>query len=140
MKNITTNDDKILELKEHIKVKRASLKEARLFRPATNCSLEFEDGLKCNLRTLTRDRAIKLLVKLNTIMLSVKDLGLEAEYKIGDYLLTDWISDIQLKMEELTYKAEKQKLQALEKKLDSMLSSDKQVELELDSIADLLKI
>jgi hypothetical protein len=131
------NDTKILELKAQIKEKKNKLKKLKKFVPITNCSIEV-DTVRYNLQVLNKEQLITLLVKLNSIRLSVVDLELE-EYFISGYKIEDWISDIKSRLEILSLKEEENKLLVLENKLHTLLSTDKKVELEIDSIESMLK-
>jgi hypothetical protein len=80
-----------------------------------------------------------LLIKVNMMAMSAKDLGLDiSNVIISGYSLADWIDDIKNYMKVQSYKDEKKKLNQLEKQLDALLSDDKRTELEIDSIAALL--
>jgi len=131
------NDTKILELKAQIKEKKNKLKKLKKFVPITNCSIEV-DTVRYNLQVLNKEQLITLLVKLNSIRLSVVDLELE-EYFISGYKIEDWISDIKSRLEILSLKEEENKLLVLENKLHTLLSTDKKVELEIDSIESMIK-
>jgi hypothetical protein len=137
MSNIN-NDQRILELKKQIEIKKEKLKQSERFSPITNLSIEFE-GDRYNLNVLQKQELINLLIRLNIYLISAKDLGIETEYIISGYKLEDWITDIKAKMDILSRKDEERNLKALEDKLTKLLSEDKKVELELNEIADLLK-
>mgnify|MGYP003306582600 FL=1 len=80
-----------------------------------------------------------LLIKVNMIAMSAKDLGMDiSQVEISGYKLTDWLDDIRNKLKIQKYKEEKRKLEKLEKQLDALLSDDKRTELEIDNIAALL--
>jgi hypothetical protein len=130
------NDERILLLKEQIQAKKDKLGKITRFTPVTNCSLEL-DGVRFNLNVLDQDKLIQLAVKINAYIMSAKDLGYT--FKIGTYTLEEWLTDIKAKLDILSKKDEEKSLTAMEAKLAKMLSDEKQVELELDEIADLLK-
>ncbi|ASA22586.1 hypothetical protein [Paenibacillus donghaensis] len=132
------NDQKILELKKQIEVKKEKLSKSQKFTPITNCSIEI-DGVRHNIQVLQKEQILNLLIKLNAYVLSAKDLGVLESYNVSGYHVQDWITDLKLKFEILNRKDEEQKLKAMESKLDKLLSDDKKVELELDEIANLLK-
>lgn len=132
------NDTRILQLQEAIKKKKKAMGKAERFAPVTNCSLLL-DGERTNIHTLDRPKAIVLLVKLNVLKTSAEDLGFENEYELNGYKVEDWMEDIQTKLRLLSRIEEEKQLKTLESKLNKLLSDDKKVELELDSIANLLK-
>lgn len=131
------NDQKILELKNQIKEKKDNLKKAKKFVPITNCSIEV-DGQRYNIQALPKDQLMILAVKVNVYRLSVDDLGY-SDFTISGFKLDEWITDINNKLAVIVQREEESKLQALENKLSTLLSSDKQIELEIESIASLLK-
>jgi len=103
-----------------------------------NCNLDL-DGIRYNLHSLTtKESLIQLLIKLNVFKQSAVELKLLDECNFSGYNVRDWMSDVQLKLEILSF-SEERKLKTLEQKLDDLLSNDKKIELELDSIQDLIK-
>lgn len=133
------NDKRIVQLKEAIVKKKEELGKVQKFIPFTNCSLSFRGNL-INIHTLNLITAQDLLIELNTIRLSVNDLGIKIEdYKLGNYNLLEWMSDIKAKMDVLKVKDEEVKLREMERTLDKLMSEAKRTELELDSIAEMLK-
>lgn len=106
----------------------------------TNCNLDL-DGIRYNLHSLTtKESLIQLLIKLNVFKQSAVELKLLGECNFSGYNVRDWMSDVQLKLEILSFSEEEErKLKTLEQKLDDLLSNEKKIELELDSIQDLIK-
>lgn len=81
-----------------------------------------------------------LLIKLNALLISAKDLEIDTStLMISGSSLDDWIADVKANLEVQRYKAEKKKLDMLEKQLTALLSDDKQTELQIDSLEELLK-
>ena len=130
------NDERIMQLKQQIEAKRTELtSQTCRFTPVTNCLLVI-DKVTYNLHVESSEL---LLIKVNMMAMSAKDLGLDiSKVIISGYSLADWIDDIQNYMKVQSYKDEKRKLNQLEKQLDALLSDDKRTELEIDSIAALL--
>lgn len=130
------NDDRIMQLKKQISVKREELsKRTSRFVPITNCLLVL-DKVTYNLHVESSEM---LLIKLNMISMSAKDLEIDTDnLMISGYSLNDWITDVKSNLEVQKYKKEKNDLNALEKKLDALLSEDKQTELKIDELAALL--
>jgi hypothetical protein len=136
MSNIN-NDQRILELKKQIEIKKEKLKQSERFSPITNLSIEFE-GERYNLNVLQKQDLTTILIRLNAYLLSTKNLGIE-DYSISGYSLNNWITDIKAKIDILSRKDEERNLKALEDKLSKMLSDDKKIELELNEIESLIK-
>ena len=129
------NDKRILELTKQIEAKRKAIGPARRFEPVTNCHLKL-DGDTFNFYTLAGEPLTYLLVRLNSLRLSADDLGVELP--MSGYKLQDWIVDLKARLAHLNAKGELKRLAALEKQLETLLSSDKQTELAVDAIADLI--
>lgn len=132
------NDQKILKLKEQIEEKKKLVSKSKKFSPVTNCSIEL-DGVRHNIQVLTKEQLIQMLIKLNAYAASAENLGLLDEYTISGYKVTEWIEDLQSKLDYINRKNEEQKLKSMETKLDKLLSDEKKVELEIDEIEALLK-
>ena len=134
---MNNNDIKILELKNKIENKRNNIKELKRFNPITNCILILR-GESYNLNVQDKQQLINLLVELNSLYLSYKDLDIEDEYLLNGFSLEDWISDIKQKIDIINIKAETKKLNELENKLNKMLSQDKKTEMELNDIENMI--
>lgn len=135
---MSKNDDRILELKKQIDIKKKMLIEKKVrFTPETNCVLEL-DGVKYNLNVCADDALAMLMIKLNAYVMSAKDLNIPVP-KISGYSINMWINDIKSKLAVSTLKREENELKKMESKLDKLLSDDKKTELEIDEIAALLK-
>lgn len=132
------NDDRIMQLKEQIEKKREELAASNTSRfiPITNCLLVI-DKTTYNLHV---DSSELLLIKLNSMRLSAKDLGIDtSKLMISGYSLDNWITDVKNNLSIQNYRTEKKKLDSLEKQLTALLSDDKQTELQIDSLEELLK-
>lgn len=134
---MSRNDERIMNLKKQIEEKREKLsKQTGKFVPITNCLLTI-DKVTYNLHVESNEL---LLIKLNMMSMSAKDLGLDiSTIVISGYSLADWIEDVNNFLKVKAYKEEKSKLNRLEKQLDTLLSDDKKTELEINSIEALLK-
>lgn len=127
-----TNDERIIKLKNQIEEKKAELSNEDVkFVPKTNCLLVLDDTTY-NLHVHT---SYQLLIKVNMMVMSAKDLGLDPDkFMISGYSISDWLDDIKNYIKADKYKEEKSKLDKLEKQLDNLLSDAKRTELEIDSI------
>jgi len=140
MSKQNANDEKIMQLKFQIQEKKKKLKNKKKFTPETNCNLEL-DGVRYNIQVPNKEILTTLLVKLNMYRLSVIDPHLELidDFIISGYTVDEWIKDIKLKLEILRYEEEDRKLKELERKLENLLSHEKQVSLAIDEIESLIK-
>jgi len=132
------NDQKIMELKKQIEIKKEILSRSEKFSPITNCSIEF-GGKRHSIHVMKKDEIIDLMVKLNVHAMSARDLGLLGDYTISGYNITDWMKDLKAKLEVVSRKDEEAKLKMMETKLHKLLSEDKKVALELEEIESMLK-
>lgn len=133
----TKNDEKVLLLKDEIKKKEEELnKLSTSFAPKTNLIFgkrNLNVAKENDLLEITRE--LILAQKVDEEIKS-KDFGFNEEYfKIHGYTIEDWLHDIKKKMESMRVMQEKQKLSKLKAKLETLLSEDKRVELELDEIS-----
>jgi hypothetical protein len=78
-------------------------------------------------------------VKLNSYLLSAKDLGLHNDFTISGFSLSDWMSDLNSRLMIVNRKTEEDKLRGLENKLHNLLSNDTKIELEINDIVSQLK-
>lgn len=131
-----SNDKRILELKEQIRLKRDKLSSIGRFTPVTNCILDL-DGNKLNIQVLKKDQLILLACKLQSYKNSAIELDLELV--ISGFSVDDWIKDIKSRIDILSVKDEELKLKQMEDKLTTLLSNEKRVELEINEIEQLLK-
>jgi hypothetical protein len=133
---IKSNDTRIIELKKAIKQKQNELKDkTNKFAPITNCLL-YINGITYNLHVDVNEF---LLVRLNAWKLAAQDIGINPEtLDVSGYPITDWITDVKNKLEVEEYKKEKRKLNELEKRLTSLLSEEKQTELQIDEIEKMI--
>lgn len=132
------NDERILELRKQIAAKKEKIGKIGRFTAVTNCSLEL-DGVRYNLNVLNKEQLLQVLIRLNAYFMSAKALKIVTDVEYSGYKLDEWITDVNSKLEILNKKDEEKKLSAMEAKLEKLLSDEKQVELELDNIADFLK-
>lgn len=135
---MSKNDDRILELKKQIEVKKKDLSERKVrFLSETNCILEL-DGNKYNLNVLDDGALMLLMLKINVYIMSARNLNMPLPAFSG-YTVDLWISDIKNKLAVSGMKKEEVDLKKMETKLDKLLSEDKKTELEIDDIAASLK-
>jgi hypothetical protein len=135
---VNVNDNRILELRAQIEKKKEKMKEVNRFSPVTNCSLEIDEE-RYNLNVLTVYQLTLLQIKLNSYLISARDLGVSDTFMIAGFTIQDWLTDVKGRLDILSRKDQEKQLKFMEEKLDKLLSQDKKVELELKAIADILK-
>ncbi|MDI0267867.1 hypothetical protein QIW52_17895 [Clostridioides difficile] len=129
------SDNKIIILKEQIKLKKEKLDSIKKITPKTNCILSWDDN-KINIQVLKKNELILLVSKLHSYNIASKDLGLNLI--MSGYDVQDWIDDIKSKLDILTINEERTKLEEMERKLMELLSNEKKVELEINKIEAML--
>ena len=137
MKN---NDSKILELKEQIKEKKAKLCKRPTYKTSMilNLSTTYcrEDDI--NLNTLDTFSLISLLARLLQLKQSAEMFMDAVYFHIGSNSIEDWISDVKNKIVYKMQATRRKELEKMEEDLSSLLTNEKQTEIKVDSIADLL--
>lgn len=135
---VKKNDDRILELKKKIESEREALKESHSrFQPTTSCILEFA-GQKYNLNAMSANDLLLLLSLLSVIEQANTEIAEEMQFikpaTVNGYLLTEWITDIRKKLDQVLYREKKAKLDKLEKQLTDLLTGETQTKLKVDSL------
>lgn len=114
------NYDRIMQLKEQIEKKREELAASNTIRfiPITNCLLVI-DKTTYNLHV---DSSELLLIKLNSMRLSAKDLGIDtSKLMISGYSLDNWITDVKNNLSIQNYRTKKKKIGFFRKTTDSII-------------------
>ncbi len=136
-----SNDEMILKLKEQIVDRKAEFdKLPKNFVAETSCIYIDETGAKHNLRVMTKDQLIPLMVKLHMYEMSALDLEIDGYIKISGFAIGSWIHDIRGRLDEIKRREAEKALKSDEKLLDSLLSEDKKTELALKDIAARLEV
>lgn len=132
---MSKNDNRILALQKKVDEKEKALEIAKKrFAPITNCLLQL-DGKTYNLHAMAIDEVILALVRINSMIISAKELDIDPEeVKICGFSLVDWKNDLDAKRNSGNIAKETAALKEMKKKLHQLLSADKKVELEIDNI------
>lgn len=132
MKDI--NDTKIIELSNKID-KSLEIKntENKKFIPKT-CLVITVDGKEYNINVLSKQDLLMLLLKLNSYKMSAENFIDIRTFDICEYNIEDWICDIKNKYDILNNKEKIKNAEKIKSKLNSLLSSDKKVEIEISNL------
>lgn len=130
------NDERVLQLQKLIESKKKELGKIGKFTSTTNNILDL-DGQTINLNVLSKNGLTLLLIKLNALKMSAKELELECV--VGGHSVEIWMEDVQGKLDILSKMDKQKELKKLEAVLEGMLSENKKIELQLDNIENLLK-
>lgn len=145
-KKTQTPDDKITQLLTLVETQRAAIAEAErpVFR--TNRTFSFIDGDLNKSHNLAVVSDVGLLIKMAAHVADAaagyyriaKEILGEGEnppfFIWNGYSDKDWLHDIRLRVSQIRLKAQREKLQALEERLDKIISPERRRELELQAI------
>lgn len=132
-------DNYVLRLIEDIKTKEKELGKKPTFSPKTTCIFTFNNN-KINIHTLDVGNVNFYLVYFNSFYLSAIDLSIDPATVIYEgFSINDWIYDLHQRANMLEWAQKSNQCTELKNKLDKLLSEDKQKELQLNNIADLIK-
>ena len=146
VKKTQTPDDKITQLLALVETQRAAIAEAErpVFR--TNRTFSFIDGDLNKSHNLAVVSDVGLLIKMAAHVADAaagyyriaKEILGEGEnppvFTWNGYTNEAWTHDIRLRVSQIRLKAQREKLQALEERLDKIISPERRRELELQAI------
>lgn len=139
---MSANDKQIEQYRQAVESKREELGTEP--RPAfiTNQLLQLDphDTSKLNLNLLNDEAKCVDAVRLLMLQVQAHDaaneaLGTNLKLLIGGYSSDDWIADIKSRLTVIKWKAEKVKLDKMDKKLQALLSEDAKTK---NAIADIV--
>lgn len=142
-------DTKTLALIREINRKKSEL--AKLERPAwrTNCSFCPLEGSTNGATNLHVENDVKKLLKIAAYLIGTSERYYQAGTQLevdniptftwSGYTLEDWLYDIQTRVKKIQISSERQKLEALESRLNAIISPELRAELELQAIAEELE-
>ena len=134
----TNNDKVILNLQKEIGIKKDLLKKSKVkFSPITNGSITI-NGINKNILTFNKQELLLTIAQLSAQKEGLKKILPSEEIIINSYSIDDWITDLTNKYNYLNVAEEEKRLKELEDKLHNLLSNDKKVEIEIDSIRKLI--
>lgn len=145
-KKSPTPDDKITQLLAKVEAQKAAIAEAErpVFR--TNRTFSFVDGDLNKSHNLAVVSDIASLLKMmahvaaaarsyHLVSMGILDAGEKPPtFTWNGYTEDDWFHDIKLRVSQIRLKAQREKLQELEARLDKIISPERRRELELRAI------
>lgn len=120
-------------------MRRAGLGELKKPQWTTSCSLQLPGFERINIQVET-DLALLSIAAFQLESMDVAICRAEERFDASiahtwkSYAITDWISDIGLRIRITQMQSEQQRLEALERCLDALLSQDQRREMELAKI------
>lgn len=146
---MASTDKKTLELIAQVKAKKAAIAKAEKPTYKTNCSFSYIEGNKGSATNLHVESDVRKLICISAFLIeravnytrAAGILGVEKppEFTWDGYTVEDWIGDLKMKIAKVQIVAEKKKLEALEERLNKIISPEKRAQLELEAIASELE-
>lgn len=146
---MAATDKKTLELIAQVKAKKAAIAKAEKPSYNTNLSFSYVEGNRSGATNLNVETDVRKLISIAAFLtersaaylVAAKLLGVDKppEFTWDGFTVEDWIADLKMKITKIQIVAEKKKLEALEERLNKIISPEKRAELELEAIANELE-
>lgn len=138
-----TADDKTLQLIQEVTKQKKEIATAERSRFVTNCNFSYFVGSP-NVINLHVESSVETLVKIVAFLLervgrydeAAKFLGIESPppFTWQGFPVSDWIADVKTRLGKVQIEAKKKKLEALEARLNSIVSPELRAQMELEAI------
>jgi hypothetical protein len=138
-------DEKTLQLIAEVKKQKEEIARAERPNWITNCSFSYTTGaggaptnihVEANIPTLVSIVGF-LLDKERSYNEAAKVLGTSTpDFTWGGFSVKDWISDIKQRIDKIQIATKRKKLEALEARLNAIISPELRAQMELDAIAN----
>lgn len=143
----TKTDAKTLELIQAVKRQKEDIAKAERPNWATNCSFSYNEngGNAVNLHVESNIRNLICIAsflrdKANSYKETAAELGVEApDFTWQGFSVKDWLEDVKLRINKVQIASKKKKLEALEERLNKIISPELRAEMELEAIQNELK-
>lgn len=143
----TKTDKKTLELIAEIKKRKAEI--AKIDRPnwKTNCAFPYVEGSSStqNIQVLSSTQelikiAAFLIEKKARFEEAAKLLGIESppSFEWNGFSCEDWTEDLKARINKIQISSKRKNLEALESRLNSVISPELKAQMELDAISEAL--
>ena len=140
-------DEKTLALIKEVKDRKAEI--AKIMKPnwITNCSFSLQSGaaptnlhVESDVARLIRYAGILITAETN-YRAAAAALGVESvpDFMWDNSSVVDWLADIKSRINQVQIASKKKKLEALEARLNAVISPELRAEMELEAIEALLK-
>lgn len=110
---------------------------------STTCQLNLSQNFKVNIQSAKEDTLREALAQLLIIEdysnKASKMLNLKNEFKFDGYSVAEWVSDMESRIAKIKLKTEKEKLEKLQLRIESITSEDQKRQRELQRIIDELE-
>jgi hypothetical protein len=146
---MSTHDQEVIALINEVTKRKAEIAQLGKIDWKTNCTFSFMETKLVDVVNIHVEKSIKALVGIVGFLLSaekahndaVSKLEIEAPaFKWSGYTVEEWVSDIKNRINQIEVSSKKAKLEALETRLDSIVSPELRQELELKAIKESLGV
>jgi len=143
----TKTDSKTLELIQQVKRQKEDIAKAERPNWTTNCSFSYTEQsrdavnihVEANIRNLVCIASF-LVEKEKSYKETAKVLGVDApDFSWQGFAVKDWLEDIKMRINKVQIASKKKKLEALEGRLNAIISPELRAEMELEAIEAELK-
>ena len=142
---MAATDKKTLELIAQVKAKKQAIAKAEKPAYKTNCSFSYIEGNRGSATNIHVETDIKKLILMAAFLterngsyqnVALKVLGVEKppEFTWDGYTVDEWVGDIKQRIAKIQISSEKKKLEALEARLNSIVSPELKAQMELEAI------
>lgn len=142
-----TTDDLVLELLKKVQKKKDEIKAAKKApKWKTNLSIGRDQTTthgRVNIMTRTDpneiiDWYIFLMTKVDNITKAAEALGLPTDLTWLNFPISDWMEDLKTRAAQLSIDEKKKEMEALDKRVNKLVSPDQRREMELKALQELL--
>lgn len=138
-------DKKVQEFFKIVQQKKAEIAKAEKPNWKTNCSFSYvkDSSSRINLQVVASVEELILILaflidKNQSFDKAQAILGTDLKFNWMGFTLEEWKSDIQTRVNKVQISKKKQELEALESRLDKLVSPELKAQMELDEISKLL--
>lgn len=146
-KSKNSADQQTLNLIEEVKRRRAEIEEIKNPSWKTNCSFPWNERKREDTLVLHQITDIGTLIKIAAFLMSAEENYIKAHCLLGrpdvapkftwnGFSLEDWLCDIKFRIDKLNLSAKQDKLDALEARLNAIISPELKTRLELEAITN----
>jgi hypothetical protein len=138
-------DKKVQEFFKVVQQKKTEIAKAEKPDWKTNCSFSYnkDSGSRINLQVVADVEELVMMLaflidKNQSFDKAQSFLGTDLEFKWMGFTFNEWKSDIQTRINKVQISKKKKELEALESRLDKLISPELKAQMELDEISKLL--
>ena len=142
---MSTQDEKVQKLFEKVQAKKADIAKAERPNWETNCAFRADpDSSKSvNIQIVSK---VKDLVAIMSFLLreesfhkkACDELGVDVKFEWNGFTIDQWKADLKSRAHKIDISKQKKELEALETRLNALVSPEMKAQMELDEITKIL--